>query len=696
MLIISVTAVAQDSAKVTMLREVAISATRTEQPLIEIPRSVTVITNDVIEKSAYSSLGDLLNAETGLYVVGAGQTPGTNQNVFMRGASSNQLAVMVDGVRVSDPSSPNSAIDLSEISLTNVERVEIIRGSHSTIYGGAAIGGVINIITKEKSPSGLHGNASWQGSVFKRGGVSSTENLNLSYSMTSGVYFSGSVFQENVRGLDASEKTGQPSFSADRDGFRKSDGLIKAGFKDKKWDASFSFKNIHQHTDIDNAAYADDDNYYLLFDRRLSQYKLARTLGDYWMISALGSFSGLERFYENDSSRVSDTAYDATYSSGTYHGKLQTHEIQINYQHEKITGMLVGGLYAEKMFFDNYFFFHDSGYSSEFVTNYDTINSQATTGYVFAQLGYHAGAFQMSAGSRVSHHSLAGDFATFEINPSLTFGTLLIYGSVSTGFNAPSLYQLFDPSRGFGAYTFRGNRNLKPERSLSLEIGAKKEFPSGSYVTLSGYRTRVADAIEYVYLWNGATPIESLDYSDDRGDTYINTGENVAHGIELEGFAQITDRLFLKGNVSLLSTKVLVRPRDVSASQTGGHHVELYNLGAFLDDDVEQEHLLRRPDHTGNLGLGYRLPFDVTVTAGYRYTGKRYDAGYDARLSPYGGLSRLKVDGYHLVDLAVSWPVSKTISLALHAENILDQKYREVAGFQTRGRGVYLKALFRW
>ena len=206
----------------------------------------------------------------------------------------------------------------------------------------------------------------------------------------------------------------------------------------------------------------------------------------------------------------------------------------------------------------------------------------------------------------------------------------------------------------------------------------------------------MADAIEYIYLWNGATPIESLDYSDDRGDTYINTGENVAHGIELEGFAQITDRLFLKGNVSVLSTKVLVRPGDVNASQLGGHHIELYNLGAFLDDDVEQEHLLRRPDLTGNLGLGYRLPFDITVTAGYRYTGKRYDAGYDGRLSPYGGLSRLKVDGYHLVDMAVSWPASNTISLSLHAENILGQNYRQVAGFQTRGRGVYLKALFRW
>jgi vitamin B12 transporter len=696
MLIISVTAPAQDSTKVTMLRAVAISATRTEQPLIEIPRSVTVITSDVIEKSAYSSLGDLLNAETGLYVVGAGQTPGTNQNVFMRGASSNQLAVLVDGVRVTDPSSPNSAIDLSEISLTNVDRVEIIRGSHSTMYGGAAIGGVINIITKEKPQSGLHGNASWQGDLFRNGGASSTENLNLHYSMHSGVYFTGSAFQGNVRGLDASDKTGLSTFSADRDGFRKSDGLIKAGFKDERWDAYVSFKNVHQHTDIDNAAYADDDNYYLLFDRRFWQYKLARTWAKRWSISALGSFSGHERFYENDSSKVSETAYDMAYSRGTYHGKLQTHEIQINYHRDRITGMLGAGLYHEKMFFDNYFFFNDPAFPFESTTNYDTINSRATTGYMFAQLGYRAGLFQVTAGSRVSRHSMAGNFATFEVNPSLKFGDLLVYGSVSTGFNAPSLYQLFDPSKGFSAYTTRGNRNLKPERSLSLEVGAKKEFTSGSYVTLSGYRTRVTDAIEYVYLWNGTTPIESLGFSDDRGDTYINTGENVAVGIELEAFAQFTDHLFLKANFSSLSTRVLVRPGDVDAAQTGGHHVELYNLGAFLDGDFEQEHLLRRPDLRGNISLGYRFPFDITAIASYRYTGQRYDAGYDATVSPYGGLSRLKVDGYHLVDLAARWQATSTVSIALAVENILDQKYREVAGFQTRGRGLYLKAMYRW
>jgi vitamin B12 transporter len=133
--------VAQDSLQTTMLREVVVSASRTEQPLIQIPRSVTVIGEAVIKNSVYQSLGDLLNAQAGLYVVGANQTPGMNQNVFMRGSSSNQVAVLIDGVRITDPSSPNAVIDLSEISLANIERIEVIRGSHSTMFGGAAIGG---------------------------------------------------------------------------------------------------------------------------------------------------------------------------------------------------------------------------------------------------------------------------------------------------------------------------------------------------------------------------------------------------------------------------------------------------------------------------------------------------------------------------------------------------------------------------
>src|SRR5690349_23689637 len=93
----------QDSLKTTSLNEVVVSATRLEQSLIETPRSVSVINREAIQKSVYNSVGELLGNVPGICVVGANQTPGTNQGLFMRGAGSNQSVVMIDGVRITDP-----------------------------------------------------------------------------------------------------------------------------------------------------------------------------------------------------------------------------------------------------------------------------------------------------------------------------------------------------------------------------------------------------------------------------------------------------------------------------------------------------------------------------------------------------------------------------------------------------------------
>lgn len=696
-LLISIWGMAQDSTKVTTLKEVVVSASRTEQPLIEVPRSVTVIDQAVLERSVYQSLGDLLNAQSGLYVVGANQTPGTNQNVFMRGASSNQVAILIDGVRITDPSTPNAAMDLSEISLANIERIEVIRGSHSTMFGGAAIGGVINLITKKNSKPGFHGNASWQGGFFGPRAGSSLEKLNVTYGLANGVYFDGTVYQQDVKGLNSAE-TGDAnrSFTADADDFRKTDASLKAGFRNQVWDTNISFKNAHQYTEIDNGAFADDDNNYLVFDRRLLQYHAGYKVNPFVSIALLGSFNASVRFYENDSSRLDATTYDKAYSTGSYTGRLQTHEVQANYQRQNLKGVIGAGQYAEKMFFDNFFFLNDPVYPYESTIDYDSLDTRTATRYLFSQLAYGFGKFQLSAGGRLSHHTTAGNFLTFEVNPSFTSRNLLVYGSLSTGYNAPSLYQLYDPSRGFSAYTTRGNSGLYPERSMSLEFGMKKEFESGSYVTISAYHTEVTDAIEYVYLWSGGTAVEDLTYADDRGDTYINAGEQLVKGIEAEGLIRITPDLSVMASASALNTTINVSPEDLRDAETGGNHIQLYSLGAFLSRSITQDDAVRRPNFTAFSRASYRLFADWTVGASYRYTGKRFDSGYDASLGPYGALARIDVDAYHLVDMDVSWQASEAIGVAMKVENLLDEEYREVVGFQTRGRSVYLKLTARW
>lgn len=693
----SITGAAQDSTGVTTLKAVVVSASRMEQPVVEVPRSVTVIGAETIRNSVYQSVGELLSAHSGLFVAGANQTPGTNQNIFMRGTSSNQVAVLIDGVRITDPTSPNAAIDFSEISLTNVARIEVIRGSHSTLFGGAAVGGVINIIMKHDADPGFHGDASWQGGTFGSDTWSSAENVNLSYGMKSGFYASGSLFRQDVAGLDASADADRlPSPFADRDDFRKMDGLVRAGYRSEAWDASVSFKNVHQYTEIDDGALVDDENSYLEFDRRILQYAGSYKFGAKLELSIRGSYNNSERFYEDDSSRVSPTVWDHVFSTGTYYGRLQTHEGQLNFRAQGLYGVIGSGLYREKMFFDNYILINVPQFPYELATNYDSLDTRTATAYAFTRVGHKWGSFDVSAGGRYSHHTEAGGFFTFEVNPSYSFDEFLIYGSLSTGFNPPSLYQLYDPSRSFNAFATRGNSDLKPEQSVSLEAGIKKQFPSGSFITMSAYRTNVTNGIEYVYLWNGEKDIADLDFTDDRGDRYINIGEQEVAGVEVEGLIVFSDALALTGNVSLLEAEVRAAPGDLDLTATGGHHVQIYNLGKFLERDLEGSKVVRRPSLTGFAKLTWRPVTDVSVQGFYRYTGNRYDAVYDGSLGPYGAIAHTDVDEYHLVDLGASWRASELLSIALKVENVFDEKYHEVVGFQTRGRSLYLKVGVRF
>jgi vitamin B12 transporter len=370
--------------------------------------------------------------------------------------------------------------------------------------------------------------------------------------------------------------------------------------------------------------------------------------------------------------------------------------VQVNYHRSNIQGVLGAGTYREEMFFDAYIFYNDPNFPFEIVTNYDSLPLTTTTRYAFGQIRYNLERLNLSAGSRLSHHSTSGSFMTFELNPSYTINNLLLYGSISTGFNAPSLYQLYDPSKGFTAYATRGNPDLKAERSLSLEVGAKKEFVSGSYLTISAFRTRVRNSIEYIYLWNGARPIENLDFTDDRGDTYMNVSEQFASGLELDGLLVISDKFSLQGNLTALHTKVEVSAENIDDQSTGGNHIQLYNLGAFLAKDLDQGDLVRRPDFTAYGQIIFQPSKTISLLASYRCTGKRFDSGFDDSLGPYGALTKVPVEAYNLVDLGLSWQATEVLGIALKAENVLDEPYREVAGFNTRGRSVYVKLTARW
>ncbi|PIX23965.1 MAG: TonB-dependent receptor, partial [Deltaproteobacteria bacterium CG_4_8_14_3_um_filter_45_9] len=134
--------------KEVTLEKVVVTATRVETPVEEIASSITVISSKEIERKQKTTVLEVLRDIPGLDVVQTGGV-GRLTSIFIRGANSEHTLVMIDGVEVNDPISPGRSYDFAHLTVDNIERIEVIRGPQSTLYGSEAIGGVVNIITKK-------------------------------------------------------------------------------------------------------------------------------------------------------------------------------------------------------------------------------------------------------------------------------------------------------------------------------------------------------------------------------------------------------------------------------------------------------------------------------------------------------------------------------------------------------------------
>src|SRR5258708_19034558 len=134
----------------TQLQSIVVTATRIPTPELQIASSVTVVTAEDIAARQIRTLPNLLNLARGLNVVQSGR-PGGQTSAFMRGTNSNHTKVLIDGIDVGDPSSPNASFDFGQLLTQDIQKVEVLRGPQSGLYGSDAVGGVINVITKSGS-----------------------------------------------------------------------------------------------------------------------------------------------------------------------------------------------------------------------------------------------------------------------------------------------------------------------------------------------------------------------------------------------------------------------------------------------------------------------------------------------------------------------------------------------------------------
>lgn len=682
----------------TYLDDVVISANRSARSLDEVDRSVSIIGQDKIEKLPYQNVAELLGQESGLFIIGQGQNPGSNQSLFLRGANSDQVTILIDGVRITDPSTPGGSLDLSELSLVNVKRIEILRGSHATMYGTSGIGGVINIITNKDQP-GWKLTGQLQGGIFDARGRSLKNAITGRYQLENGLYASGGYEHWQVNGLDASADTATAGYhTADRDNFQKTDYYGQLGYASGGVALNVFYKSIHQRADLDQGAFDDDDNYFLEFDRNLLNYQAGYDFSK-WALQFQGGYSDMGRRTENDSSIVDEADhFDGQFSSSDNSGMTLTNEVQGVFGKNGRVNLLAGaGHYQEKMNLKSYYYSSAFG-GFELVSDLDSLGIHSSSYYAFSQLilggpllSESLKDLQLTLGGRLTRHSRFGLQESFELSTGYDLPKGNIFLSVSSGFRNPSLTQLFDPTFTPGNATSRGNKELEPEESVSYEIGWNHRF-GGLKTNVSVFQTRITNVIEYIYLWDAsAETIGELDFSDYRGDTYINLSRLSTKGIELGFDWKLSDRLNLVANYSLIDGAISFSPEEVDAHFDDNLYIQLFTNGQFLDKRIRGDQLVRRPSNLVNSRVAYQPADPIRLSLSYRYVDSRADSFYDATLGPFGALNTLTVPGYHLFDFYALYEIRSTWNLGFRIENIFNTDYREIQGFNTRGRGFYLK-----
>jgi vitamin B12 transporter len=697
----------------TFIEEAVISATRLEDKPSETGRSISIIKAAEIKNSVYTNVAELLSKQEGIYVVGAGQTPGNTQTIFTRGSSSNHTLIMVDGIRIADPSAVNNSIDLSELSLVNVEKIEIIRGSHSTIYGSSAIGGVVNIITRKNQKPGLNVYAEEKVGTWGNSSSLFQENLFLNYTSPTGFYANASIINLNVNGLNATVDTmnNYPDIyhTHDKDNFHKLDAIGKIGYHAGKLDVFGSYKRTNQKNDVDAAAFKDDDNSMIKFNRDFFNYGASYKFSENLNLVYNGGLSFMKRNLVNDSSAVDNLgSSDKTYSDNQFDGTTIQNEIQVNYVMKGLKATIGGGHYDDRMNTRTYFYsnaFGPPAYIS--VSDLDTLNLKSSIKNIFGHVTLNGvlvnekfSDFSLGLGSRLNNHTIFGNHITYELNPSYKIGkNSLIYFSYSTGFNAPSLYQLYAPDNYYTSTVTRGNKNLKPEISKTYEIGMKQSIGENTFITASYFQTTVKNTIEYVLLWDKNIGVDTLGNNflrdDYRGDSYFNAGTQTNKGVELNINSKLSGKFSFIGNISIVNSSIKYKPTDIDTSESHGNHVQLNSNGGFITSgSIENDGLIRRPSSMVNLSLIYYPCKSVFVRLDSRMVAARTDVFYDSNLGPYGALGRVPVSEYVVVDLSANYNITQGLTASFRMENIFNKKYSEIKGYATRPRGVFLKLAY--
>ena len=548
------------------LEEVIVTANKLEQKQNATGKVVTVINAAALQANAGRTIAQILNEQAGLYLPGSLSNAGTVPSIYMRGASSGRTLILIDGMPVGDPSMISNEFDLNLVPLNLIERIEILKGAQSTLYGSDAIGGVINIITKNKSIPNFSGDFST--------GSYGTRKLNLQHSRSIGkLNYAVGFGNEAATGFSsATDITGKNNF--DKDGYKNNNWFANINYAiNKNWNLKASTNQTSYNADIDYGAFKDDKDEKFNNATKLTglvlKYKKEKTIFQFQY-----QLSTQDRQYKNDSLDKTYTIFE----DNQYTGKSQFADAFYSTSLSKNIQWIIGGDFRYGSY--NQTYASISGYGPYNDVFKDTFQYQ-TALYSSLLINDASNKWLLELGGRMNKHNRYGSNQTFTISPSYKLSAAFrLMASASTGYKVPSLYQL--------SY----NDALKPEQSFNTEMGV--EYKTNTVFARAVYYNRTIDnGIDYNY----------IDYN------FFNYIRQKVNGTELEFNWKANEKNNISLNYNLMN-----------GQETNQNRVT-------TTDTITYNYLLKRPKNTAGIQWSFEPSSKLSLSIAARYISKRYDVG---------------------------------------------------------------------
>lgn len=599
------------------LEEITFSANLTATEIQRAGASVSVLTREDIRNSGASDMTTLLQRLPGVTVTQAGGV-GSPASLRIRGTDARYIATFIDGIRVDDPSNTQTQTDIGQIGLSNVSRIEVLRGSQSALYGGSAVGGVVNITTLRAEEDGIEQSFELEGGSYR--------SLRASY----GLAFRMDRLELSL-GVSRQQTDGHTAYEGTPGGIVYDPGAERDGYRQTR----LNFAARYEVTDV-----------------------LALGITSFVQRSRT-EYDTNERFGFASIDPESDAVGDWRQWGARAFAEV---DLEIGRQEIGMTRYFVERRYIENVVNPDAFVFpSDNTYTgqrtrldwkgvSEITQAYTLIygadweredydqtgtfgdlNSRTQIAGVFAQLlAQPRDDLDLTLALRHDDHSRFGGFTTGRVSLAWQVtDSATLRGQVARGFRAPSNFELFSNF---------GDPDLAPETSLSYELGADVFLKTGGRLSATLFEVQIDDRIDYDFVTRRYAQIEatrsrgleleatlpvtdridsSLSYTFTRARITEgpNSGDPVPrvprHDLTLGAIIQVTDAI--RGSISATTV----------AGRTGG-------LGSYTTVDLGTRYALT--DHTDlSLRVTNLLDRDYQQIQGYKTPGRAFYLGIAAR-----------------------------------------------------------------